>query len=522
MTTISISRSMGASAASSSSAAATVVAPSRKTDRKRSFWSVDRRDITEIKKVYQQTLARLIKKGSDYHAGNRAGDGALYYAASQRDIGAMQLLISAGAQVNAYERLSQKDSLAQAICRGDVRVAKVLIDAGADLEGGNYSCYSALKETASHGRVEITKLLLEAGAQPDGRFWESPLYHAARGGQYEIVRLLLEAGATVNYGGYFGHTPLCEAVKIRRLDIVDLLLKAGAKVETEKCSALRHVNALYVRADPRNGPLENEIKIAERLLDEGAKPDLETDKTMTLLMWAISQGHDELSRRLIARGDLDLNALPRFFSDYDNRGFSALHWAVQRGDAKLVQELLEAGAELDKKSETQEYTPLMVAIFQIGYRHRPGCSPYPIDDEWLEKMAKLIGIFFEAGSDINASSVVGHTPLMLASQLPNYDLVKTLLKRGADVKACDERGESALLKAARQGCSRTVKLLLHAGAEKLTEEQIASLDKPDPALIEMLSAYPPRLSLKNLVINQIYSTQTPVPAWYPPLLLART
>ncbi len=90
------------------------------------------------------------------------------------------------------------------------------------------------------GQVEVAKILINAGVNIDSRTSEgySPLFMAVEKGDMEMVNLLLEAGADVNAEIVSGWTPLdcAENDKIdsiaksnKRDDIIKLLRKFGGK-----------------------------------------------------------------------------------------------------------------------------------------------------------------------------------------------------------------------------------------------------------------------------------------------------
>jgi ankyrin repeat protein len=91
------------------------------------------------------------------------------------------------------------DLLTWAAAGGAARAARMLLDRGADADGG------ALHAAAGSARPELVRLLLSAGADVDRRDPDTgrcPLHAAvaagAGGDAPEVVRVLLDAGADVN------------------------------------------------------------------------------------------------------------------------------------------------------------------------------------------------------------------------------------------------------------------------------------------------------------------------------------
>lgn len=105
--------------------------------------------------------------------------------------------LDSGARLNDGD--TGVDLLAWAAFGGAVRSAQLLLDRGADADGG------ALHAAATGSRLELVRLLLEAGADVNRRdpdTGRAPLHAAVAAGPdgdaAEIVRVLLAAGADVN------------------------------------------------------------------------------------------------------------------------------------------------------------------------------------------------------------------------------------------------------------------------------------------------------------------------------------
>jgi ankyrin repeat protein len=97
------------------------------------------------------------------------------------------------------DRASGADLLSWAALGGAAAAARLLLERGADADGG------ALHAAASGSRLDLVRLLLDAGADVDRRDPETgraPLHAAVAAGPGgdapEIVRVLLKAGADVN------------------------------------------------------------------------------------------------------------------------------------------------------------------------------------------------------------------------------------------------------------------------------------------------------------------------------------
>lgn len=173
----------------------------------------------------------------------------------------VRLLLDKGAKIGDQD-VTHETALTSAAKRGDAQMAEVLIAAGADVnaggrpplvwaaEEGNAECVAcllkhgagkqpqslngALFSATTRGPIEAVQLLLEHGADPNaavGFAGYTPLMGAAYSESLPLsaLKLLLEKGADVKKKGANGETALSLAQKRGRTEVVELLEKAGAK-----------------------------------------------------------------------------------------------------------------------------------------------------------------------------------------------------------------------------------------------------------------------------------------------------
>ena len=113
----------------------------------------------------------------------------------------------------------------------------------------------------------------------------------------------------------------------------------------------------------------------------------------------------------------------------------ALVYAVQKGRTEIVETLLDAGADVNKR------TPLIAALRQ--------------------NQVEIVKILLGKGADVNIENGIG---LRIAANSGHIVLVKLLLDKGADITLRTSEGETALMDAVREGHIEIVKLLLDKGA----------------------------------------------------------
>ena len=156
-------------------------------------------------------------------------------AALQGNVEAVQLLLAAGAKVNAVHE--GKTALHQVACHADTsagkpaEVVKMLIAAGAEVNARDEDSFTPLRWAVTDRKkvnLEIVKSLITAGADVNaaGKF-VNVLMVASSQASPEIVRALIAAGANVNAVMRLG-TPLSQAAAANRADNVTVLLESGA------------------------------------------------------------------------------------------------------------------------------------------------------------------------------------------------------------------------------------------------------------------------------------------------------
>lgn len=101
-------------------------------------------------------------------------------------------------------------SLHLAAIRGDVKLCRKLIKAGADVNAKDFAGWAALHEACNHGWFDVAKVLLRAGAHVNtvGLDNDTPLHDAAINGHRKLAELLLRHGANPMQINAHGKTPI--------------------------------------------------------------------------------------------------------------------------------------------------------------------------------------------------------------------------------------------------------------------------------------------------------------------------
>ena len=108
----------------------------------------------------------------------------------------VQLLVNAGADLNAVGHHSGLTALCEAIANKDRKTFDVLLRAGADLDATSDEKATAVHLAASYGRFHMLESLLKRGANPNAedRVEHTPMYYAKLQGHEETQNVLKKYG----------------------------------------------------------------------------------------------------------------------------------------------------------------------------------------------------------------------------------------------------------------------------------------------------------------------------------------
>jgi ankyrin repeat protein len=379
----------------------------------------------------------------------------------------------------------------------DQPTADLLIRAGANVNAANELGATPLWLAASQGSAAMVAKLLDAGASPNVALeeGETPLMAAARTGTVEAVKLLAARGADVNATERLrSQTALMWAAANDRADVVRTLIELRANVNARSATRALVVNTGIQsgsggynppgQADHDEGgftPLlfaarRGSIDSARLLIAAGATIDEPAADGASPLVIAVHSGNGVVARLLLDQG-ADPNTA--------GAGYTALHAAVLRGDTETVKALLAHKANPD--AILQKGTPIRRTSIDWALNYTwIGSTPFWLAARFAD--ADVMRLLAGAGANARFTMKDGTTALMAAvgmgfiggdrryrgigsviggvdDEQAALDAAKVAVQFGADVNAANgETGDTALHTAAAKRMNSVVSFLVESGA----------------------------------------------------------
>jgi len=397
----------------------------------------------------------------------------LNYALSKQNKPAIVICLDRGA--------NPTNAVSYAVSKNDGELYKQLLTVyGADPT-------TALTNSYDNNRFDMAKLALESGAVANNR-----ITNAATEGKENWVKLFLDYNADPNWG-------IKGAVDNQHTKIVQMLLDAGATAEKPNLivsaasnSNLELVKLLVEQGNAnaemaRNTAIQaNNVPMLAYLLDKGAKP--------TGLRTPAQNGWLEMVKLLVERGaspeegmgaaiEFDKDDVAIYLLDNGADVKDYLQTSAQRGDYEVSEKLLEKGADpeigtfnaarykhvnimellIENGASVSKESLMDAAVTNYQYEMAKLLLQHGGDTKFVTKKGetylhrvadkkgqdRLVGLFIDAGLDLEARDKDEETPLHKAARTGNKNIesVRLLIAAGADVNALDKKSRTVLKRA---------------------------------------------------------------------------
>ncbi len=400
-------------------------------------------------------VPELIEKGAEVEAQDSTGRTALNYAVEAGQLDAVLALIEEGAEVSVPVDTGGT-LVAQALRQGRQAAVLLLLEAGADPESLGMNEEPLARIAVEENQPGVLAKLVDLGLELDSVRAEdgSGLLHLAlEDGQDEMILFLLGKGMDANeknargepllhavvgkskkhllkplkeHGASFesldpqGWSALHLAILAHDYDLVNTLLNLGADVDQFSGQGSESIPPLSLA-------IENHLfPVARLLLRYGAKPRDE-------LYQAVKRGGSDgfhLVKLLLESG---VSASPVRAPSLD----SPIGLAVRSGEYDIAKALFEAGASHQLRDVCGQ-KPLHIAVARgdtkmVELLLDIGADPNePFQPKVTESFLQLVNTDGIGRWALSKSSSL--YPLMLASDSGNVELAQLLIDRGANPK----------------------------------------------------------------------------------------
>ena len=378
-------------------------------------------------------MAALLAARADPNGAGPSGETLLMTSARAGVVGAMQLLINAGARIDAREPTFKQSALMLAARSNSTDAIALLLDNGADINArtsvGETPAFTPPCKGTGCGSEGVG---INRGGLPDrGRRdavkgGMTPLLYAAREGADAAMAVLIRRGADLELADANGITPLLMALLNNQLGAARRLIDAGAKVNVADFYGR---TPLWAAVEYRNLDMNNRIE------DSPTTNNIDRAASLPLIQLLLDKGADVNARtREVPPSRKWLYAL-NDVSWVDFTGQTPFLRAAFSGDTTVMRLLLDRGA--DPNLATYGGTTPLMAASGVGW---------VVQQTYTESMPGLmeaIRICLEHKADVNAVNSMGLTALLGAANKGANDIIKQLVANGARLDAVDKQGRDA-------------------------------------------------------------------------------
>ncbi|KAJ8683924.1 hypothetical protein QAD02_019716 [Eretmocerus hayati] len=256
----------------------------------------------------------------------------------------------------------------------------------------------------------------------------TPLHFAVHHLCAQIVDLLLARGASVSKVDKTGSTPVhlaCQNFQTHpksRISVIDTLLRHGANLDLQNLDGMTPLHYAFYGLTSTRGDL---IQMLLSRLPSGVN---RTDSAgLSYFHIACSRNEPELVLKfLTSSGSVDV----RVNADAQNyAGYTGLHFAVRFNKPRVVQVLLDRGADVNAVMGDSRLTPLHLACLHDSTRYNEviGLSRFTFENiNWQPHRndhLEIVRMLLRRGASVDCQDSSGSTPLARLGEISIHNII---------------------------------------------------------------------------------------------------
>ena len=346
----------------------------------------------------------------------------------------LTLMVSAPAFAPSAYAMDER-TLLEAVKDGDTAAVQALLTSKADPNVTLADTSTVLAWAVAHQNPEIVRALLAAGANPNAhdRNGMTPFLFACQGSDAGIVGMFIDAKADVMAKRPDGISALSYCARYSSPAILQRMIAGGATVENVDING--QTPLMWAAAD---GRVDN-INV---LLKAGANVNAASKKGFTPLFFAIKSPSGDAPKALIAAG-ANINQVAV-------DGTTALMLAGYSKKFDLASDLVNRGADT-KVWDQNGHMPLHVAALNNQTEYARLLISKGADPNGVTAPSKLDWQIEPNAGRRPPPRYVGLTPLLVAAENGQPEIMKMLVASGAKPNFRASDGTSVVLSASESG-----------------------------------------------------------------------
>lgn len=266
--------------------------------------------------------------------------------------------------------------------------------------------------------------------------------------------------------------------KKSKLSLIDKQRKKSSKSRVglmAKKQITHQIQAMKTQAKTQTSPYYNwpllaiavaqgQIPVAKELLDNGNSPWLETREYDTAISLSLENEHYDFLNLMLIKHPIE--------QQESKEGIENLFYsAIKKGQTKLVNRILNHsrkiglqnfavhGLEGAIQAQNVQSTELLLGMLN----KQPSSELLRLSI--TEKDFKVTQLLIDSDIALNDKDNEGRTPLIIAAQKTNAEVLTLLLEKNVPLEIADSRGLTALMWASKQNCLACVRILILNGAD---------------------------------------------------------